>query len=79
MNNEMNIEMNIIAGRQLLNEVSGRFRIQGTTLAHWSRANGILYQNARAYLLGERDGRKARQWRLRIVEAARQACRTHED
>ena len=68
----MNNEMNIVTGKQLLNEVSGKFRIQGTTLAHWSRENGILYQNARAYLLGERNGRKARQWRQRIVDAARQ-------
>lgn len=64
---------NEIGSRQLLNEVSGRFRMRGTTLAHWSRENGILYQNARAYLLGKRNGKKAREWRQRIIEAARQS------
>jgi hypothetical protein len=58
-------------GRQLLNEVTGLFRQQGTTLAEWAEQNGLRKQNARAYLLGERDGEKAREWRAKILTAAR--------
>ena len=55
----------------LLNQVKGAFISRGTTLTEWCNNNGILYQNARQYLLGLRNGKKAREWRGRIVEAAR--------
>jgi hypothetical protein len=56
----------------LLNQVKGAFIAHGTTLTEWCNNNGIRYQNARQYLLGLRNGRKAQEWRQRIVEAAQQ-------
>ncbi|TGO02076.1 hypothetical protein PN36_31035 [Candidatus Thiomargarita nelsonii] len=65
----------LIGNRQLLNEVIGRFRMRGMTLMDWCRENGLMHQNARVYLLGERNGKVAREWRRRIVDAARQTRR----
>jgi len=62
----------LMGDRTLLNEVVGRFRIQGTNLTRWCRENGIKEPNARTYLLGKRNGRVAKAWRQRIVRAARQ-------
>jgi len=58
-------------GEELLNQVQGLFAFQGDSLSGWSQRNGLSRQNARQYLLGLRDGKKARQWRQRIMEAAR--------
>jgi len=67
----------IIGSRQLLNEVVGRFRIKGTNLTQWCKKNGIKEPNARIYLQGDRNGPKAKEWRRRIVEAARQPMKTN--
>jgi hypothetical protein len=61
----------LTGSRELLNEVVGRFRIHGTNLTKWCKENGIKEPNARVYLLGERNGPKAKEWRQRIVNAAR--------
>lgn len=65
-------------GQLLLNQVRGAFIARGMTLTEWCNDNGILYQNARQYLLGLRNGKKAKEWRRRIVEAARQKDRICE-
>jgi hypothetical protein len=57
-------------GPQLLDYVSGRFRTAGTNLTQWSKDHNIKPQNARAYLLGQRNGPVAKQWRKTIFEAA---------
>lgn len=61
---------NLPPGRSLLNQIRGIFIAHGLTLTRWCNENGILYQNAKQYLLGLRNGRKAKAWRQRIVEAA---------
>ena len=75
----MNIKIEIKPGRELLNKVKGLMIIRGSNLYKWCAENGIAYPNAYAYLLGLRNGKKAKEWRRRIVEAARQNGRTHED
>jgi hypothetical protein len=57
--------------KELLLEVRGRFIQRGETLSGWCAANGIKLPNARSYLRGDRDGVIAREWRERIVAAAR--------
>ena len=56
-------------GQLLLNQVKGAFIAHGMTLTEWCNNNGILYPNARQYLLGSRNGKKAKEWRQRIIEA----------
>lgn len=59
-------------GEKLLSQVQGLFTFQGDSLARWSERHGLRRQNARQYLLGLRNGKKAHEWRQRIVEAAQQ-------
>ncbi len=68
-------------GKILLNQVQGLLMFQGDNLAKWSERHGLRRQNARQYLLGLRNGKKAREWRQRIVEAARNSPRriNHEN
>lgn len=55
---------------ELLKQVRGLFLQRGESLSGWCKQNGIPLQNARSYLLGERNGRTARRWRQQIVDAA---------
>ena len=72
MSNQNNFED--IPSRKLLNEILGLMKMRGDSLNAWcNRHDGISYPNARKYLLGLRNGPKAREWRQRIVEAARQS------
>lgn len=66
------MENEITTGRQLLNEVMGRFRMKGTSLNAWCSKNGLKQPTAHAYLLGQRNSKRAKYWRRRIVEEARQ-------
>lgn len=61
----------LIGSQQLLNEVAGRFRMKGTSLNQWCKNNGIALSNACTYMLGKRNGPVAKEWRRRIVDAAR--------
>ena len=70
----MNIKIETKPGRELLNKVKGLMIIRGSNLHKWCAENGIAYPNAYAYLMGHRNGKKAKEWRHRIVEAARQAA-----
>ncbi len=56
---------------ELLKNVRGLFLQRGESLSSWCIANGIRLQNACAYLKGERNGEVAKQWRVRIVAAAK--------
>lgn len=68
----------IVGNRQLLNEVLGGFRLQGTNFTAWCRENGIKEPNARKYLLGHNpNGKKANEWRQKIIEAAQQPIKTN--
>ena len=57
--------------QELLQLVRGLFVMRGTSLKSWCNANGIKIQNARIYLLGNQNGPVAREWRERIVRAAK--------
>jgi len=57
--------------QELLNLVRGLFIMRGETLKGWCAANGIKMQNARIYLLGNRNGPVACEWRERILKAAK--------
>jgi hypothetical protein len=57
--------------QELLQLVRGLFITRGETLKGWCDANGIKLQNARHYLLGNRNGKVACEWRERIVRAAK--------
>jgi hypothetical protein len=57
----------------------GLFKMKGTTLNKWCNENGIAMTNARTYLLGKRNGPKAREWRRRIVEAAEKFTVRHDE
>lgn len=70
---EQNCETPVVTegSQELLQLVRGLFVIQGTSLKSWCEENGIKLQNARHYLLGNRNGPVACEWRERIVRAAK--------
>ena len=61
---------NLEPGRDLLNKVRGALISRGTNLSAWCAKHGLRFTNARAYLLGIRNGPVARLWRQRLIEAA---------
>jgi hypothetical protein len=74
----VNIKIEIKPGRELLNKVKGLMIIRGSNLYKWCAENGIAYPNAYAYLMGHRNGKKAKEWRYRMVEAAQQTGKTRK-
>ena len=57
-------------GKELNAAVRAAFIVQGTTLAEWAEAHGLKKQNAYRCLMGLSNGRKAREWRERLIAAA---------
>ena len=53
--------------KQLLNQVSGELRKSGTSLRQWAIIRDMDYGNLRAALSGAWDGKKALEWRKRVV------------
>jgi hypothetical protein len=57
-------------GTDLLLEVRVGLAKNGTSLHKWALENGLKHQNARAVLVGLRNGPKARADRQRLIQAA---------
>jgi hypothetical protein len=62
--------MKIEPGYQLARAVIAGFRLQGTTMNHWCKQNGITQQNANQAIRGSWNGPKAKQLLLAIVQAS---------
>lgn len=57
-------------GPRLAQAVVAGFRLQGTTMNHWCKQNGITQQNANQAIRGSWNGPKAKQLLSMIVPAS---------
>jgi hypothetical protein len=60
----------VVGSDELLQQVRASFISKGSSLSAWCDKHGILLQNARVYLKGDRNGPVARRWREQIVADA---------
>ncbi len=53
--------------KTLLNLVRAGFMLQDTSIFAWCKKNNLQYQNVKAYLMGEYNGKKAQEIRERVI------------
>ncbi len=64
-------------GQELVQEVRAGFIKQGTSLSAYCRQNGIEGKTVHRLLSGKWDGKKAREIRAQLIEAAN--VKTYQD
>ena len=64
---------NHTAGPELHDAVKAGFVLQGTSLAVWSRKNGVNPQSTRNALLGSWTGPSAKRWIANMIKASKAA------